>query len=279
MRPLALKNVLVASDLSDAMIPALRTAANLAQLTGANLHVVHANESPPPQSSLERQVRAAGINGVPGLSTLTLQGLPGATIAQEAWRIGANVVVMGPHRRERSGLGSTADRVVRAVSAPLLIIPEELKLPLERVVVPVDVAAGARGLLEVALSWTSALRPRPAEKRSCTLTALHVSRTDGDPTQDRAALDREITLVRERLADLARVKVEHHLVQGSSVSDAILQFAESMDANLLILGTRGKHEEHGELLGSVSSAVVNRAALPMLLVPPARWRDEVDPLP
>ena len=46
-----------------------------------------------------------------------------------------------------------------------------------------------------------------------------------------------------------------------------------MDAELLVLGTRGLSAQRAGELGSVSAAVLARAKRPILLVPPAVWRD------
>src|SRR5687768_8950441 len=100
MRPFALRNVLVATDLSDALLPALHTAAELASLAGARLHIVHVEETLDTEDALAEHLRAAGLDADILTEARTLQGPPGAVIAQEAWRTQADVIVLGPHRRE-----------------------------------------------------------------------------------------------------------------------------------------------------------------------------------
>jgi nucleotide-binding universal stress UspA family protein len=275
MRPLALRNVLVATDLSDALLPALRSAAELARLAEAHLYVVHAEEKPGEESALSRHLSAAGVAPAVVADARTLKGPAGALIAQEAWRTEADVIVLGPHRpRDDNILGSTADRVVRAAPAPCLILPTALPLPLDRVLVPVDVTEGATGILEVGMAWASALRRRNnGAGVPTTLVALHVLANESESASRLAALKQQIKGVDNRLAHVAGVEVREQLEHGNDAASQIIKEAEAGHCDLLVLGTRGKRVTNGELLGSVSSAVVRRAQMPVLLVPPTVWLD------
>jgi nucleotide-binding universal stress UspA family protein len=202
-------------------------------------------------------------------------------ITQEAWRTEADVIVLGPHLSQFTVSGSTADRVVRAAPAPCLVLPVRLPLPLRQVLVPVDVSEGARGPLAVGMAWASALRKRGNGPGSSTkVVALHVARDASDSEKGVSVLQREVSAVREHLAGIAGVEVEEVLEQGADAPSQILGRAAAGPADLLVLGTRGQREASGAMLGSVSSAVVQRANCPVLLVPPSVWRDTaLDPLP
>ncbi|HET9986231.1 MAG TPA: universal stress protein [Longimicrobiales bacterium] len=287
MRPLALRTVLVATDLTDAVLPGLRTAAELARLTGAAVHVVHAAAGPAAEAerALAEQLRAAGC-GPDVLEEVRMPSGPAdQAIVREARRIGADAIVLGPHRPNRPpGLGSTAYRVVIAADVPCLVLPVELPLPLDRVLVPIDAAGAARGALAVALTWASALRrrPTPGSPEPTRLVALHVAPAahEADGEGDTAALEREVALVRDRVAGFAGVEVQQALEFGDDPAASILQRAAADRSDLIVLGTHGHPAgtEHG--LGSVSSAVVQRATTPVLLVSPAVWRElAAEPLP
>jgi nucleotide-binding universal stress UspA family protein len=282
MRPLALRNVLVATDLSDRMIVPLRTAAELAALAEARLHVVHVQDQAVTESALRDHVALAGLSADVGRRARTVVGPPGAVISQEAWRCEADIIVLGPHRTDRADpLGSTADRVIRAGAAPCLIVPAPLHLPLSYVLVPVDVAEGVRGILAIAMTWAGALRRRGGDKTQATrLIAMHVVRTEADRAAGSDSLTEEVNLVRRRLGPLAGVDVEEILEPGNDPARLILGQAEAAPADLIVIGTRGQRAGDGALLGSVSSAVVRHATRPVLLVPPKIWLDYAqDPLP
>jgi nucleotide-binding universal stress UspA family protein len=57
--------------------------------------------------------------------------------------------------------------------------------------------------------------------------------------------------------------------RGTSVAATILEVADEIDANAIILGTRGRGGVKSLLLGSVSHAVVQHADRPVLVIPSA----------
>ncbi len=59
------------------------------------------------------------------------------------------------------------------------------------------------------------------------------------------------------------VAYEHHLVHGAP-ADAISNFAESVDADLIVLGTHGRTGVSRMLMGSVAEAVVRHAKCPVV---------------
>ncbi len=274
MRPLSIRSVLVASDLSDALVPVVRSAAELAHLAGARLHIVHATEHDGDPSALGKHIHAAGLDLDTVANAATVRGPPGAVIIQEANRTEADVIVLGPHRIGQANvLGSTADRVVRGARAACLILPRPLGFPFGEVLAPVDVTESSRGSLAVALTWASAFRQRGrSSKGSTRLVALHIIPPGADQTAGLAALNAEVAYLHDRLAGLAGVEVQERLQHGDNPADLILQHAETNSSDLVVLSTRAEAEAKDDLLGSVSAGVVRRATAPVLLVPPAVWQ-------
>ncbi|HSJ23037.1 MAG TPA: universal stress protein [Longimicrobiales bacterium] len=271
MRLLTLKSVLVATDLDAASRPAIQTAARLAPLAGASLYLLHASGEPS-DGGVEKLVEsfrlAAPEAGEPD-DSVVITGFPATVIVQHARAVGADVVVLGPHRERGAArpLGSTAASVVRAAPCPCLVAAAELRLPLERVLVAVDDSDAAREALEVAMSWASALRPRGAQ---ATLMALHVAPPAG--SQDATdAIHRLVEEARDHARDYARVDVTERVVPGSDPAKVILQEAAAAKADLLVIGTRAAQEVPPEL-GSVSAAVAQATSCPLLLVPPPGHR-------
>ena len=273
MRLLTLRSVLVATDLDASSASALRTAARLAALAGAGLHLVHVSD--PPVSGGESRLRellreiAPDAPGVE--SAQVVRGAPAGAIVDRAARVDADVVVLGPHRRgagQAGELGSTAASVVRTAPCPCLVTATELRLPLERVIAAIDLSEASSGVLSVALSWASALRPREGK---AWLTALHVTPDPGEDTVERVR--GEVERARARARGASFVEIHEQLSSGSGPAGEILRRAASDAADLLVVGTRG-----GDLpasgLGSVSAAVARATPCPLLLVPPATWMDQ-----
>ena len=279
MRPLTLRTVLVATDLDRLSDVALDSAHRLATAAGAALQVVYVRE---PQKAEDAGAVAAALRraGVPEASAKLhlIPGSPAETIRALADRMTADVIVVGPHREHRHGtaghaLGGTARAIAERGFAPCLIAAKALHLPLERVVVPIDLSDTARGALLVGLSWASALRAGALDDGATTLTVLHVDTVDEDI--DRASntsFDRELATVREDAADWAGVVVRGARQKSADAAQAVADYAANQDADLVVLGTRGLGLDDMARLGSVSAAITTRVRIPMLLVPPAVWR-------
>jgi nucleotide-binding universal stress UspA family protein len=270
MQLLTLRSVLVATDLTETSRPALSTAARLASQAGANLHLLHVMEAPrgDREGGMMREFRAAAPESRDPETVRVVTGSPSAAIVEYALESAADVVVLGAHRRRETGapLGSTARSVVVTAQCPCLVAGTELRLPLQRVMVPISVSGVTSGALLVALSWASALRTPGAD---ADLVVLHVT-VNPDPETVREAVHGQVVRARQRTYDAARVDVAERIIHGHDPAAAILREGASWSPDLLIMGTRARGTD-GEL-GSVSAAVVQETPCPLLLVPPAVWQ-------
>jgi nucleotide-binding universal stress UspA family protein len=148
----------------------------------------------------------------------------------------------------------------------------------DRIIVGVDGSDGAR----VALEWAV----REARLRGTRLVAVHTwqmpvgaGAADSfgmgagafDPSLEadlmerveagaKQLLEREIAAV-----DTSGIEVER-LVEARNAADALLDAAR--DADLLVVGTRGRGGFKGLLLGSVSQQASHHAPCPVVIVPP-----------
>ncbi|HWJ15652.1 MAG TPA: universal stress protein [Gemmatimonadaceae bacterium] len=278
MRLLRLKTVLIAIDLDETGSGALRTAEMVAEAAGAALHVVHVSNSGDESGTvteLHATLRRTGL-AIDEAATHVVAGEPSHAINLLADRIGADVIVLGPHRRrDATGLGSTALAVVTNAAVPCLVARSLLRLPLQRTVVAVDLSDTARGALVVALSWASALRARhPGAETATTLTALRVhpsARSTEAESVGSGELDEQLNRVRKEAGVWAGIDVEGAATINESPATGIAEYAREHRADLVVLGTRGLGVDAIGRLGSVSAAVMQRLDVPALLVPPAVW--------
>jgi nucleotide-binding universal stress UspA family protein len=195
-------------------------------------------------------------------------------------RLAADVVVMGASAKGPEGarakpLGGTAYSVVAQTCAPCLVVAQPLQLPLERIFVAIDISEPSRGALVIALSWASALRWRTDDTKT-SLTGLHVEpRREGAPKgpSDKDAIDRELEAVRRSAGGWAGVSTHSVSRSSDDVPRAIAECAIAQRANLVVLGTRGLGADGTDRVGSVAAAVLSDLRAPVLVVPPAVWRD------
>jgi nucleotide-binding universal stress UspA family protein len=302
MRKIA--SILVATDLTEVSDEVLRAAAALAALTGAKLHVLHAfdfqalpysdayiaratfqGRIDDARRALDEQIDRTVPRAVDVASRDVVIFVAHRAILEHAEAVGADLIVLGPHRRRARGdaiLGSTADRVIRTADVPCLVVRGPLSLPLRRVMVPLDLSSPALGALDVALEWSEALRPseddEPLGPRVAVLHVIPRVFDVKDFSFDSAVigpeLDREVEAALSRVGGTGLLDVREEVCWGDLPADEILRAAEREEPDLLVLATHGHGALKRALIGSVASAVARRANCPVLLVPPALWSAE-----
>jgi nucleotide-binding universal stress UspA family protein len=84
---------------------------------------------------------------------------------------------------------------------------------------------------------------------------------------DGAAADAALALAREGAALIPGASV-HCMRTTAAVWQAILEYADEVDAELIVAGSRGLSLIESTVLGSVSHGLVNHSRRPVLVVPP-----------
>jgi len=291
---LTLKTILVASDLTEPSDAAVTTAARIADTTGATLHVAHVapaqdelNTATDRRAEYEQEIgkRLELAKSTTQAKAHLMFGEPRRAISLLAGELEADVVVLGRRdgklgvARDHS-VGATAYAFITQTRVPVLIVVEPLSIPVQNALVAIDMSDAARGSLLVALSWSAALRQRGAG----TLTILHVD-TGADSTERSAPIRRSVEhdagVLERNASRWAGVTVERLAVADPDPAAAIARQAIDSQDELVILGTRSSAEHGRSIWGSVSVAVTCQLSVPVLLVPPAVWRDhvrDIDPL-
>lgn len=202
-------------------------------------------------------------------------GEPAAAIAEAARDYEAHLVVMGT--RGSSGLGhllvgSVTERVIRTSSVPVLSVspqaPAEPIVPFARVLVATDLSSASLAALNAAL--------RLAVHPAADVRVLHVIDDADDDAlfvahfQDvRHYADAFEATVRESLTRLTchpfkgRPRPEICVAHGKA-SEQILAAAVEMHADLIVMGTHGRHALDSAIFGSTTNDVVRDAACPVL---------------
>jgi nucleotide-binding universal stress UspA family protein len=263
--------ILVASDLSGSSVRAIRRAALVARATGAALGVLHVleGEETAARPGLARALAEAGV-GPDAIEILP--GDPYAVIADAA-RDAALLVLGEPRRRTIGELftGTTAERIMRRVATPILMVRGEARQPYRRLLFPVDFSA-------VSLSAAQVAAGLGLGAGAC--VAVHAY---GTPQIDLMLQASAFSMddVRRHIAD-ERDRVETKLARllaragmpcravgvpiETTAATAILSYAKAFEADLIGLASRGQPTVARRVLGSVAAHVLARAEADILHV-------------
>lgn len=298
-----LGNVLVPLDGSELAEQVLAPVEALARGLGAPVTLVHAIETPPLPSSLERAHRRtfdqmvdkelsraeAYLQGI--LERLRPQGLtvsyqvligtPPEAIASYAQSHGVELVAMCTHGRsglERWLMGSVADKVLRVLISPLLLLrPREGRGPtsfaIQKLLVPLDGSELAEQALPVAEHLSRTLDVPLLLLRS--VPTLTFAFSDPYPYGG-AEFSAEVWEAMEKEAEeyLATVtkglqqkglKVETSAPRGDPGMH-ITDLAGKTRGSLVVMSTHGRSGLGRWVLGSVADKVVRSSGSPVLLV-------------
>jgi nucleotide-binding universal stress UspA family protein len=225
---------------------------------------------------LEKELRPR-INELLGGMTATLRVVPSVgreaeLLAREAQLSGADLLVVGTNQRHQRRGGSTAVETVRAAATPVLCVPavaEGLPRPaaprpvFRTLLVPVDLSGASGAAVETAYQM---LRGRGG-----VVELLHVvspSREGLDSGRGPQLEKQLCTLVpgREDHGILARTNIVEHELPAI----AILQAAERLAADAIVLAS---HQDRGlrrALVGSTAEQVMRGATRPVVVVPVPR---------
>ncbi|MDP9464892.1 MAG: universal stress protein [Actinomycetota bacterium] len=293
------KSIVVGVDGSEGSFEALIWATHHAQRTGLPLKIVTVTEIPavytaagvpalPPGSTFDDLVQhGVDINtravddarafelGIEVSGTAEV-GTPVVNLA-EATAPGDLLVVSATSQQGRMTdlLGSVATGVAHRAHGPIVVVhgPVAHDAPLHRIVVGIDgwdeskfalewacdLAVQAGAAVELVHGWEYPYRTKDA--------------VFGSPLAD---MQRDAgALVDRVLAELSaerRAVVTNTQVVEGSISEVLIE--ASKDADLLVVGSRGRGGVRSLLLGSVSRKVVQHAICAVAVVPaPSHWRE------
>ncbi|HEU5102902.1 MAG TPA: universal stress protein [Roseiflexaceae bacterium] len=222
------------------------------------------------------QLRAAGLD-----VTVEIQCGPAAEVIVEAAQ-GQHVtmIVIATHGYgglKRWALGSVADKVIHAASAPVLVVrtATPARAPtLRRIMVPLDGSALARQALPLAIRLAKSAHAELLliQAITTTLEAHPGFATRGRPIPQLAemidALRDQATSELDTQADALRARdivVKSAIVDGHA-AEVLVDEAEWRKADLIVMATHGYSGLKRWALGSVADKVLHATTTPLLLV-------------
>jgi nucleotide-binding universal stress UspA family protein len=302
--------VLLATDGSIEADLAARTAAQLADKTGSELHVVHVSGISPwypayPEATafdraelmdpvLEedlqriseqraRELLGAEVEKLRSAGGTLAQGhLAEGGVPQEivglAEEIGAGLVVVGSRGRggiRRALMGSVSDSVVRHAHCPVLVVRDGER---QRDYLPGTILLAVDGSEEA--SAAARMTVELAEHTDSELHVLHVGEVTPVYHPEMRGYHARYEELQEQAQRLLEEQLDEVKSAGGIVSRAhlrmgrpdkeIVVLGEEIEAGLIATGSRGLGGMRRALLGSVSDSIVRHAHCPVMVVRPEK---------
>jgi nucleotide-binding universal stress UspA family protein len=274
-----LKQVLVATDLASSGNHAIERALQLAAAHGAELDIVHVmEEGLPPEAQAERSetresaIRAAlAASPFAGQVKLTIDLVVGnadTDIVERAVMSNADCIVLGLHDRllkENLAIeGSLADTIIGRTTLPVLLVRNIPQGPYKSLVVGIDFSPLSHAAIEAAVliapDATVHLVNAYTGESEAALTAEHKlkSLAHGESAVfERAAAQ----------ANVPKIAVKTIAEQGDP-REALKVQIDRHEADLLVLGTKGRTGLARALLGSVTTDLINARLCDVLVIRP-----------
>ncbi len=288
-----LKAILVAVDCSDCSLNALSFASGLGECHGAGLHVVHVVDRLVLQDLLEalgdslnveatlradllkRFQDAARDHGAGGADLDVMVGSPLDQIIRKVASVDADLLVLGTRGELKA---------IRESPTLVLLVEPHHTLPFRDVVVCIDFSDISARLVELAC------RMVVPEGR---LTLLHVyvppwykmhyraptpEASPGFQTQYRRALTARLESYLEHVPENCRstLRCRPVLHEHANHGRGILEFLRQEQADLAVVGTKGRTSLKYVLLGSIAKRVVRDTPCSLLAVKPADFKIKIE---
>jgi nucleotide-binding universal stress UspA family protein len=280
--------ILSATDLLPKSDAAIERAGLFADSLNADLTIVHAV---PPFASdgnaLDQRVRRADSRLAARTSSprwqwgsrpdITVQcGLPSRVVLDNAYRHGADLVVLGPHRERPVAdavNGTITEKVLGAAACPVLIAHRETRGPYRHVLVALDGSSHSGSIMRAVESLglthdggatvLHAHEPLYLGMMNIVGVGTEAAAAYAETSREAAAAGiRE--LVGAQAEDQNRYRI---VVVEQRPATAILGAVKRLKPDLVVLGTRGHGRFRRALLGSVASEVIGGVDCDVLLVP------------
>lgn len=264
---MSIKTIVVPYDFSDCATDALQVASKIARLSGAVIDVVHLYEQLTDfhtenmkvreeiESKLEKVPELPFLKGVE-LRKFMLRQMSLTEMFKNERLAEADLIVMGSHgARGLKGLvGSNTQRVVRQANMPVLVIKHHIEdFELRDVV------------------YASNFTPQDVEKFHAFQPLLelfdvkiHLVKVNTPKTFERS--DDSHKAIASFLERHELRKFTATVYNDLTIEEGILNFARSIDADLIAMATHGRTGFFHVVNGSLTEDIVNRTNFPVLSV-------------
>lgn len=299
----SIKTIVAGVDFSQASAHALRYAARLSKDRNARLQAVHVVDTlvgiplTDEISAFQAQVALSLIDESKQLWSQFCKDIPGLAgagfhteinspvlgITRYCKDVRADLLVMGAHGVAKArGVGAVASSCVRRSPCDVLLVTEDAPERFKTILAAVDFSGTSREAVDQAVQLAAIEGAKVHVVYVFTPPWKRVKPKAGSPEATEAFRTSYAKALTDRLASFCEpsrpevtwAKPTFHAIPHDSHGVGICEFAKTLNADLVVLGTRGASNIHDILLGSTAERVVRDAGRSILAVRPMKAAKE-----
>jgi len=252
------KNILLPFDGSEQSIVALNSAIFFTKTYNAQLSIIHIEEK-----FSDTEIKDLIDKNAQGISYhfFQKQGKPFKMIIEKAKKISADLIIMGTHGVsgfEEFWMGSNTYRVVCTAKCPVLSMRENIHHnDFKSIVLPIDTSFESRQKIPFAIHL--------AKQFGATIHVIGVS-VDKDKESEHL-ID---TYARQAIQSIESHQVKHTFEKqlGGNITLSTIDYAKSIDADLIIVMTEQEIRLGSFFLGKFAQQMVNHSSIPVISISP-----------
>jgi nucleotide-binding universal stress UspA family protein len=285
-----MKRIMLATDFSERSDRALRRAVLLARAHGALLDLVHVVDDDRPSRFVEQEAKLArellrelsqSLKTVEGVTCDTAIFLSDAFegIVHATKQRAPALLVIGPHRRhvlKDAFVGTTAERTMRSVDCPVLMVNGPPVGPYGHVLLTTDLSDNSKSALKRYVTEGHLIPARHSIIHVFDVMPLRLAMSGTVPKDERDFIVAEHRLQAMRALgevvgqlDACPMDIFPRYLEATEAFE-IQQAAAELGADLIVMSTRGQGSLARLLLGSVTQQVLQQATVDVMVIPPAR---------
>ncbi|HKR03232.1 MAG TPA: universal stress protein [Bacteroidia bacterium] len=273
--------ILVPIDFSDQSLIALKQSYNLARLTKSEILLIYVLDEDFIKSlehiftdkSYEDPVRdqvqlrldklADEVHNEAGVkvNTTIRKGKIYEEIVNVAKEIDAKFIIMGTHGNiglKKKFLGSNASRVIKEASCPVITIKgKKHHYGCKKIVLPLDLSRETKEKVDKAIELAGFF--------GSTIYIVSVIESDDEFLMNK--LTRQMNQVKE-IIESNNIPVHTEFVKSGDIPEEIINYAEKIDADLVIIMTQQEIYWTEMFIGFAAQEIINKSDIPVLSIRP-----------
>lgn len=281
--------ILVPIGFTNQSIVALKQAVTIARHTNSQLYLLSVVEMPTAiqkifsdyeekQKLFKQKLRENLIelsqmycDGIQNIEFFVKSGKIYDQITELADSVNANLIIMGtegtPKEIKKKFIGSNANKVVRSASCPVITIKgKSISNNCNVIALPLDLNKETREKVTNAIQF--------ARLFSSEIVAFSIS-YDNDDKSVKNKLNRTLTQVSEFIISKG-IKCKTELVNistSTSFSGSIINYTKDINADLIMIMTKGEDNLDLNFLGSNARKLINMSDIPVMSIRPSIKKD------